>query len=307
MQKFTIYVAEPDTIEIDLIKEILKDANYHLIEGSPDFSKGDAATCDTLIIRSVAQVDATIKQKMPHLARVARVGTGLDNVDLDFCAKENIAVYNAPGANAEAVADYAIAVTMMALRKLHLLQPADVASWNRFKFTGYDIATRTVGIVGFGNIGNILYKKFRGLGCRDFLVYDPFIKQAPEYAQLMSLDELVKKSDIISLHVPLLPQTKHCIGIQNIGTLKEGAILLNASRGGIVDEDAVIEALQTKQFTYIADTVEGEPSVNPGLLNNEDVIITPHIASLTRGAEAAMVVGAITNLLADKRAVVIGR
>lgn len=301
-----LYIAEPDVIDLDLVRTAMADRPFELVEGNAAYTQGDT-TCDTLVIRSVAQVDATILQKMPQLKRVVRVGTGLDNVDLDFCAAHNIAVYNAPGANAEAVADYAVTTTLMVLRKLHLLQQTDVRDWNRFKFVGQDIATRTIGIVGFGNIGKLVYQKFAGLGCRDFAVYDPFVKEVPEHARLAELDDVVQSCDVISLHLPLLPQTKYCIGAQNIGRLKEDAIVLNASRGGIVNEKAVVQALKTQHFTYIADTVESEPHVNPQLIGHENIVITPHIASLTQGADAAMVTQAMHNMLTDKQAVVLGR
>jgi (S)-sulfolactate dehydrogenase len=307
MQKLSIYITEPDVINSKLVTESLGDMPHTIILGSSDFLQGDCSTCDTVIIRSNTHIDASVRTKMPGLRRIVRVGTGLDSVDLDFCRRVGIAVYNAPGANAEAVADYVVTVVMMALRKVHLLERRDVETWNRFKFVGQDIATRTIGIVGFGNIGRQIYEKFRGLGCQSFVVYDPFVSSVPEHARLVSvLDELVQSSDVISLHVPLLPQTKYCIGSSNVRLLRPDAILINASRGGIVDEQAVLEAMKMKQFTYIADTVEDEPNVHSALIEQPNVIITPHIASLTKGAENAMVTKAIANLLADKQAVVKG-
>jgi (S)-sulfolactate dehydrogenase len=239
---------------------------------------------------------------MPNLRHAVRVGTGLDNVDRVFCQQAGIAVYNAPGANADAVAEYVLTVALMALRNVHLIEQADIQTWNRFKFAGHGIAGRRVGIVGFGHIGKLLYQKLHGLGCRNFLLHDPYVHEAPADATLIPLDGLLQHSDIISLHLPLMPQTQHCINAEKLAYLREHAILINASRGGVVDEAAVLARMQQLPFTYIADTVEGEPHVNPALLQNPNIIITPHIASLTDEAEAAMVRMAVQNLLDSKAA-----
>lgn len=305
MPSFQIYVTEPDVIDLDVVREVMGSADYGLVAGSTDFTAGDASICDTVLIRSATHVDATTKEKMPNLQHVVRVGVGLDNVDLDFCEQNNIAVYNAPGANADAVAEYAVAVILLSLRKMHLLERSDLETWNRFKFSGQSIATRTVGIIGFGHIGQLLQQKLQALGCKDFLLYDPYVTDAPDGTRMAELDELLSESDIISLHLPLVPATEHIINAGKLSLLKEGAILLNASRGGIVDEAAVVAALNDKQFTYIADAVEGEPQVNPALLDQPNILITPHIGSLTDDAEKAMVRVAMQNLIEGKKATVL--
>jgi phosphoglycerate dehydrogenase-like enzyme len=306
MQHFSIYVAEPGPINIQAIKEALADTSYTITEGNAVYTAGNPADCDAVIIRSKARIDHTIKDKMPNLKSVVRIGTGLDTVDMDFCKQAGIAVYNAPGANAEAVADYVVTVIMMAMRNLHLLERKDLEQWDRFKFMGRDIKSQIVGIVGFGNVGRQVYHKLSGLGVTDFRLYDPFVKEAPEHACFMDLDDILASADIISLHLPLLPHTKYCVGKQNLHLLKGDAILLNASRGGIVDEMALLEEMQNKHFTYIADTVENEPTVNPSLLDHPNILITPHIASLTAGAEKAVLQQAVNNLVANKQAVVVG-
>ncbi|HYH74362.1 MAG TPA: NAD(P)-dependent oxidoreductase [Candidatus Saccharimonadales bacterium] len=302
MPAFQIYVTEPEVIDLDVVREVLGGADYNLIAGSTDFSVGDASICNTVLIRSGTHVDATTKEKMPNLQHVVRVGVGLDNVDLAFCEQNGVAVYNAPGANAEAVAEYAVAVILLALRNIHLLERSDLETWNRFKFSGTSIASRTVGIVGFGHIGKLLFQKLQALGCKDFLLYDPYVTEAPEGTRMAELDELLSESDVISLHLPLLPATEHIINAGKLSLLKENAILLNAARGGIVDEAAVVAALTDKQFTYIADAVEGEPQVNPALLDQPNILITPHIASLTDDAEKAMARVAVQNLVDGKQA-----
>lgn len=300
-----IYITEPDTIDPAIVTAACGETPHTLVLGSTDFAAGDARSCDTVLIRSATHITSDIRAHMPSLQRVVRVGVGLDNVDLDFCRRHDIRVYNAPGANADAVAEYAVTVILVALRKLHHLTPQDQANWNRFKFTGRGLASRSVGIVGYGHIGKLLHAKLTALGCTNFAIYDPFVQTAPQGARLASLDDLLRTSDIVSLHLPLTAETTHIINAEKLAMLKPNAILLNAARGGIVDENAVLKRLEHAAFTYIADTVEHEPHPNPTLLNNPNVIVTPHIASLTDDAEAAMIRVAIENLLADKPAVVI--
>lgn len=302
MPVFSIYVTEPGAIDMRLVKEALGRTPHTLVAGNTDFTVGNPEACDTLLIRSATRVSANIRQTMPRLKHIVRVGTGLDNVDLGFCEQSGIAVYNAPGANANAVAEYALAVILHALRRLHLLERGDLETWNRFKFMGRGVGSCTVGIVGFGHIGRRLHQKLTALGCEDFLIYDPFIVVEPDNGRLVPLDDLIRQSDIISLHLPLIPQTKHIIDAGKLDLLKRDAILLNSSRGGIVDEGAVLAAMQEKPFIYIADTVEGEPHIAPALLDQPNVIITPHIGSLTHDAEVAMVHTAVKNLVMGNKA-----
>jgi (S)-sulfolactate dehydrogenase len=299
----TIYVTEPTAINTALVKESLVDTPYSLVMGDTAYSYGPFPDCETILIRTGARIDASILDTFPNLASIIRVGTGLDNVDLEFCKAHNIAVFNAPGANAEAVADYVIATVFAVLRKLHVLEPRDVRSWNRFAFVGKNIASQIVGIVGFGHIGRILHDKLYGLGCRIFYVYDPYIKQGaslPKGVQLVSLEQLLQLSTVVSLHLPLTDETKYLINHKNVSLLQPSAVLVNASRGGIVEEAALLDALKKDQLTYIADTVENEPQVNEALLATPNAIITPHIASLTTEAEKAMVRVALENFLHNR-------
>ena len=176
-------------------------------------------------------------------------------------------------------------------------------TWNRRKFVGQAVADHTVGIIGFGNIGRLLYGKLRGLGCQRFLIHDPYL---PEDAvletdcQKVSLDELLRTSTVVSLHLPLTKETAYLLGGRNLLLIQPGAIIVNAARGGIVDEKALLELFPEKHWTYIADTVENEPHVDPALLAHEDIIITPHIAGLTEASEQALIRIAIDNFLEGK-------
>jgi phosphoglycerate dehydrogenase-like enzyme len=297
-----LYVAEPAVIDIDKIRELLNDTDYEIIAGDASFSNADIRAYDTLIIRSQTLVDDHIKNHFPSLQNIVRIGTGLDNVDVDFCTVSDIKVFNAAGANADAVSDYTITMLLFVLRKLHLLQEQDVREWNRFKFVGDSMTDQTVGIIGFGNIGKGVYRKLRALGCTKFFAYDPYAPENSDFqdVQFSSLDKILESSSIVTIHAALTAETKNLINSTNIGLLAEDSILLNAARGELVDENSVLTELEHKKFTYITDTVVGEPVINPKLLGNENVIVTPHIASLTKQSEKQMLETAINNLINGK-------
>jgi len=298
-----LYVTEPDAINVQLVRKMLPE-DWKIIKGDPSFSGKDIQDCTAVIIRSAITVTAEVKEVFPDLRHIIRVGVGVDNIDMDFCNQEDIAVYNAPGANADAVSDYVVGMMFYALRKLHLLTQQDIVTWNRFRFTGRSMADRTIGIIGFGNIGKQIFSKLQGFNCKAFLVYDPFIKEEdmPEgttYAE--SVEEVLRGSDIVTLHVPLIPATKYLINKGNIVLLPEESILINASRDGIVNEAEITEYMQEHDLIYIADTVEGEPEVSETLLSTQNAVVTPHIASLTKEADDNMVIVALETSLVIKR------
>lgn len=294
-----LYITEPDTIDAELIESILPD-QYEVVRGTTSFDGDDTKDCSGLIIRSATTVGSSVKEAFPKLECVIRVGTGVDNIDIDFCNKHGIAVYNAPGANADAASDYVIGMMFYALRKTYLLTRQDIEAWNRFKFIGHSMAGRTIGIIGFGNIGRMIFGKLKSFNCRAFLVYDPLIKASdmPEGATyIASINDILRNSDIVTLHVPLLPSTRYLINRDNLSLMRQGAILMNASRGGVVNETDVVAYMQSHDLVYIADTVEGEPNVSKELLNEPNVVVTPHIASLTEESDMMMVKMALDNFL----------
>ncbi|HSH55613.1 MAG TPA: NAD(P)-dependent oxidoreductase, partial [Candidatus Limnocylindrales bacterium] len=175
--KHTVYVTEPDVIDMQALARLLLEPDYVLQAGAVTFESADPEAVKTLVIRSETIIRDDIKQYFPAVQSVVRIGTGLDNVDLAYCSAAGIHVFNAPGANADAVAEYVVAVVLAARRRLHLLSESDVQSWNRFKFSGHGIGGRSVGIIGYGNIGRLLHQKLQGLGCRRFMIYDPYVSE----------------------------------------------------------------------------------------------------------------------------------
>lgn len=296
--KKILYITEPEVINSKTIKGLLS-SDYEVIQGNTSFD-GTPADCTTIIIRSETTITSAIFEKIPKLAHIIRIGTGVDAIDIDFCNKNNIAVYNAPGANADAVSDYVIAMIFSALRKINTLSRKDVETWNRFKFTGHSMSSRSIGIIGFGNIGKQIFHKLQNFGCAGFYVYDPFVdaKDLPHgVTHAASVEEVLEKSNIVTLHVPLIPSTRYLINKATLHLLGSDSILVNASRGGIVNENDVIEYAKQNDLTYIADTVENEPHASNSLIDSENTIITPHIASLTHESEENMIKFAVDNFL----------
>jgi phosphoglycerate dehydrogenase-like enzyme len=300
--KPVVYVSEPEAIDISQIKERLETAGYEIFLGSTDFSANVPEQCEVLLVRSQTRVTADIITTFPNLRSIIRVGTGLDSIDVDFCKANGISIYSAPGANAHAVAEYVIMMMLIVLRKYHLLQSEDVHNWNRYKFRGSSLTTQSIGIVGYGAIGRLVYEYARGLGCTRFYVYDPYVKSdaLPEVMMQGTLENVIRNSGIITVHVPLTNETKYLIGERELNAMQFGTILLNASRGGIVNELSVVRAASEGRIFYVADTVENEPSVRQELVDTENIIVTPHMASLTDSAEAAMLLQAVKNFLNRK-------
>jgi len=300
-----IYVAEPQSIDlIDLKRYFPQEQLIDLFEGSTNFDRCDAKDFEILLIRSETVVDAQIKEYFPDLKAIIRVGTGLDKIDLLYCEKEGIRVYNAAGANADAVSEYVITIILYALRRLYLLDDDALLSWDRFRFTGKSLQSQSIGLVGFGNIGRLLHEKLEGFHCRSFVVFDPYVDEntLPEGVRKVdSISQLIESSTIISLHLPLTTETQHIINHQLITSFKEGAILINTSRGEVVDEDAILQVLATrKDILYIADTVSNEPYGDKRLFLRDNIIVTPHVASLTMESEENMLKIALDNFLAGK-------
>ena len=244
---------------------------------------------DALIVRNLTQVNQELLNGAPKLKVVGRLGVGLENIELPACAQRNIKVIPATGANAESVAEYVIG-TALALTRGFL--PATVqtlgGSWPRPHFSGYhEFTGKTLGIVGFGSIGRVTAQKALAFGLK-CLAYDPMlsgksIDVGGTAVPLVTLDALLASSDAVTLHLPLLPETRDLFSAATLDKMKQGACLINTARGGIVDEKALAERLRSGRLGGAAlDVFEKEPATDlshfAGLTN---LIATPHIAGVT--------------------------
>ncbi len=251
-----------------------------------------AGEADALIVRNRSQVDAALLQAAPRLRAVGRLGVGLDNIDLDGCAARGIAVIPATGANARAVAEYVIGTALMLLRGAYA-SSAEVAAgaWPRTALSqGLEAQGRMLGIVGFGGIGRLTTRLAQGLdmrvaGCDAALPPDHPAWRETGVAAL-PLDELLAQADVVTLHLPLTPGTRQLLDAGRIARMRPGAVLINTSRGGIVDESALAQALRAGHLRGAAlDVFDQEPLPAGGpLAEAPNLILTPHIAGLTQEA-----------------------
>ena len=241
------------------------------------------------IVRNLTQVNEDILSAAPHLKVVGRLGVGLENIELPACAQRNITVIPATGANAQSVAEYVIgSVIALSRRFEQATQLTLEGKWPRSTFSVQaECAGKYLGIIGFGSIGKVLARNANGLGLR-CIAYDPFLSGS-EVAMgdfsvpLMSLQDLLGKSDYVSLHLPLLPETKNLFNAATLDLMKEGAILINTARGGILDENALAERLRSGRIGGAAiDVFSAEPAKDLSHFSSiENLILTPHIAGVT--------------------------
>lgn len=252
-----------------------------------------AGDYDALVVRSRTKVTAEVLESAGRLRVVARAGVGLDNIDLEEAKKRDVEVVNSPEAPSNAVAELVLGMMLSLARSI---PEADASmkrgEWIKRRLTGFELEGKTLGVVGFGRIGYLVGKKARALGM-SVLTYDVVIEKLMNYveeagAEAVSMEELLAASDFVSLHVPLLPQTRNLIGRKEIEAMKDGAYLINASRGGIVDEDALRAALEEGKLAGTAlDVFEEEPPKDASLTGLENVVATPHIGAATVEAQRA--------------------
>lgn len=258
---------------------------------------------DALIVRNRTQVRGALLAAARDLKVVGRLGVGLDNIDLASCRARGIAVYPAMGANDGAVAEYVIATAMLLLRGAYGASTAVAAgTWPRNALMGREIAGKRLGLVGYGAIARETARRAAALGMR-VAAHDPFVApDDPAWSPAQGpvarsdLDALIAGSDVLSLHVPLTGETRGLIGAATIARMPQGAVLINAARGGIVDEAAVAAALRAGHLGGAAlDVFEREPlDVDAGAVFADvpNLILTPHIAGVTR--ESNVRVSAVT-------------
>lgn len=252
-----------------------------------------------LVVRNRTQVRGALLGAAPGLCVVGRLGVGLDNIDIDACKARGIDVYPATGANDIAVAEYVIAAAMILVRRAYAAS-ADVAAgkWPRNALIGGEVHGRTLGLVGYGAIARETAARARALGLT-IAAYDPYLPAGdPHWGDVtrLPLHRLLAEADIISLHTPLTKETRHMIGAAALADMKKSAVLINAARGGVVDEAALAAALREGRLAGAALDVFEEEPLGPasgekfaGLPN---VILTPHIAGVT--AESNVRVSRVT-------------
>ena len=249
---------------------------------------------DYIIVRILKTPESVLANK-PHLKAVIRWGAGYDSVDIEAAGRRGVQVWNTPGVNAYAVAELALGMMIILNRKvLSYWNNVWQGSWDRSKFQSLSLNHKTVGIVGGGNIGRRVAALVQALGAQ-VVYYDAFRMPEQREAELgmtyAPLEELLAQADLVSLHIPLLDSTYHILGREQLALMKPTACLINTARGGLVDDSALLEALQKGQLAGAGlDCVEEEDSpVTKSLLTVPNVLITPHIGGSNADLADAMV------------------
>ena len=272
------------------ILEGAKNLKYDLKPGlSPEELKKAIPEYDAVIIRSETKLKADLIEAGRRLKVIGRAGIGLDNVDLPAATKKGIVVMNTPQENAIAAAEHTIAMILSVSRKIpQATASMKAGKWEKKRFMGVELYTKTFGLIGIGVIGTIVADRARGLKMK-VIGYDPYLsKEVAEKkgVDMVSLDELLERSDFISIHTPLTDETRNLIDKKAFSKMKKGVILVNCARGGIVNEKDLYEAIQEGKVAGAAlDVFEKEPSIGNPLLELEGVISTPHLGAATEEAQ----------------------
>lgn len=252
------------------------------------------AEADGLIVRSATKVTADFLQKAPRLQIIGRAGTGVDNIDVTAATRRGIVVMNTPGGNTISTAEHAVSMLLSLARNI----PQATASmrsgkWEKKKYTGTEVTGKTAGVIGLGKIGREVAERLKGLAM-NVIGADPVL--APDVAQrlgieLVTLEELYRRSDFITVHTPLSAETKGLLNRETIGRCKRGVRIINCARGGIVDEAALLEALNAGHVEGAAlDVFTVEPPADNPLVQHDHVIVTPHLAASTEEAQEKVAV-----------------
>ena len=275
----------------------------------PDALRAELPDADALIVRNRTCVDAALLVSAPKLRVVGRLGVGLDNIDVPACAARGIDVIPATGANAQAVAEYVIAAALL-LRRGAYGATEDVAAgrWPRPALSnGRELAGATLGLIGFGGIGRLTGRLGRALGMQA-IGFDAQLPSSSEAwrddrTRALTLDQLLAEADVVSLHVPLTAQTRNLIDASRIATMKNDAVLINTSRGGVVDEVALASALRAGRLGGAAlDVFTNEPlPTGSPLADCPNLLLTPHIAGVTRESNQR-----VSSLIAEKVGAALG-
>ena len=255
------------------------------------------------------RVDEELLGRAPGLKVIANYGVGYNNIDVEAATKKGIPVSNTPDVLTDATADIAMALILGTARRLvegdKRVRQGQFAFWAPMHFLGSEVTGKTLGIVGLGRIGRAVARRARGFDMRILYHNRNRIEKIDEKAMgttFVSLETLLGESDFVSLHVPLSEQTHHLIGVEELVRMKSDAYLINTSRGQVVDEKALVEAIQRKKIAGAGlDVYENEPKLAPGLVDLDNVVLLPHVGSATLETRTAMARLAAENLLAGLR------
>ncbi|HNW96403.1 MAG TPA: D-glycerate dehydrogenase [Candidatus Paceibacterota bacterium] len=293
--------------------ELLKQAGFETIVSSKDgvltqdelkeFVKG----ADAILSLLTDKIDASVLDSAgPQLKVVANYAVGYDNINIDDCKAKNVIATNTPGVLTETVAEHTIGLLFAVAQNISqadkYTREGKFMGWGPMLFLGTDVRNKTIGIIGLGRIGLEIVKRLKdGFGI-NFIYYDLKRNEQAEKefgVQFVSLEDLMKNSDFVSIHVPLTPETKHLIGEKELRLMKKTAYLINTSRGAVIEEAALVKVLQERVIAGAGlDVYENEPKLSEGLAQLDNVVLLPHIASASFDTRSKMSEMAAQNIVA---------
>ena len=277
----TDYAWPDDSVE----RSVIEEAGHTLVAGPAEPASTEAIEEMVAehrpagILTCWAPVSATAVETSPDLRIVARLGVGLDNIAVDTATERGVWVTNVPDYCVEEVSDHAVGMVLAWTRNLAVFdREVRAGRWDPASARLRRLSTLTCGVVGFGRIGRATVRKLGAFGCR-ILAHDPHPPKNAPGVEMVGLEELLRRSDVAILHVPLTPGTHHIVGAEQLALMPPGGLLVNVSRGGLVDTDAVVKALDSGHLGGAAfDVLETEPHVPAALLDQPGALLTPHVA-----------------------------
>ena len=275
-----------DTLAVENLQELGDCIDVSNEKNKEALIEENIADADILLVRSGTNITKELIDKANSLKIIARCGVGIDNIEISEATKKNIFVTNTPNANIISAAELTIGLMIAAARNISIADKSlKNKEWSRSEFTGIELYGKQLGLVGFGKVARLVSERLQSFGMK-IVFYDPFVESSTEVEQKLNLNELLETSDFVSLHVPKTDETKNLISKDKLSIMKSEAIIINASRGGVIDEDAVFELVnQNKLFSAGFDVYENEP---PNLNNesiNSKVITLPHLGASTIEAQ----------------------
>ncbi len=253
--------------------------------------------CEIVVIRSSTKLTKEVLDKAEQLKIIARCGVGIDNVDLDFAKSKNIFVTNSPSANLISVVELTVALIISASRKLSLADShLKKGEWNRSQFLGNELYGKTLGIVGFGKAGRLVAERMKSFGM-SIVFYDPYVTAWNGSEESIKLDDLLRTADVVSIHVIKTKDTENLISKDMLDLLKPSSVIINTSRGGVLDEDYLFELLESEKiFGAGLDVYSNEPPKNVDRYNGLNLVTTPHIGASTNEAQLKAGLETIENI-----------
>lgn len=284
-------VVVADQVEMSALASLAE--GFLVVPVGPEELVRELRDAVALIVRSATQVDGAVFDAAPALRVIGRAGVGVDNIDVDEASRRGVAVFNAPGGNTIAAAELTVALMLAAVRRVAAADRAvRDGRWDRSSFRGIELAGKTLGLVGAGRIGGEVAARCSAFGM-GVVAYDPYLEPGrADGLDLVSWDRLLAESDVVSIHVPLSDETRHLLDAEAIGRLKPGSFVVNVSRGGVIDESALVAALESGHLAGAAlDVYETEPLPEHSPLRDvPNLVMTPHLGASTAEAQVRVAI-----------------